>query len=75
MVHINNPLLLIEKSSPCGSGYPNGLLPYAQHHRTVNKINVLSASLNIVFLSFLVYQEMFYSHYLGIFLKNKLFLF
>ena len=48
MVHIKEPLLRIEKSSPCGgflSRYPNGPLPYVRRHITVNK-NVSSASLN-----------------------------
>ena len=50
--------LLIKKSSPCGgsrfplSRYPSGPLPYVRCHITVNK-NVLSASLNKTFPSFL----------------------
>ena len=57
MVHIQEPLLLIEKSSPCGgSGFPISisqwsfticLMPYNR------KYNVLSASLNKTFSSFL----------------------
>ena len=44
MVHIKEPLLIIGKSSPCGSSgfylllFVNGLLPYIQHHMTVNKM-------------------------------------
>ena len=39
MMHINDPLLLIEKSSPCSgaSGVPlyslNGVLQYVQYHK------------------------------------------
>ena len=57
MVHIKEPLLLLEKSSPCGgSGFPLSLsewsfticlMPYN------HKYNVLSASLNKTFPSFL----------------------
>ena len=47
MMHIKEPLLLIEKSSPCGgSGFPHS--PYNR------KYNVLSASLNKTFPSFLL---------------------
>ena len=53
MVHIKEPLLLIEKGSPCdGSGFPrylSGPLPYFQHNTTI-KYNVLSVSLNKHFL-------------------------
>ena len=52
MVHIKEPLLLIKKSSPCGSRYLNGPLPYVRCHITV-KWNVLSASLNKTFHSFI----------------------
>ena len=57
MVHIKEPLLLIGKGSPCSgsSGFPlslSGTMPYVEHHITVNK-NVLSASLNKTFPSFL----------------------
>ena len=43
MVHIREPLLLIDKSSPCGdraflSGYQNGPFPYVRRHITVNKM-------------------------------------
>ena len=42
MVHIKEPLLLIGKSSPCGSsGFPlplSGPLPYVRRHVTVNKM-------------------------------------
>ena len=43
MMHINKPLLLIGKSSLCGSSgflsrYRNGPLPYAWRHITVNKM-------------------------------------
>ena len=43
MVHINDPLLLIEKSSPCGGRGFRYLsvslgLPYVQRHITVNKM-------------------------------------
>ena len=45
-VHIKYPLLLIEKSSPCGgsgfslslSDYLNGSLPYIRRHINVNKM-------------------------------------
>ena len=57
MMHIKEPLLLIEKSSPCrGSGFPHSLsewsftmclTPY------IRKYNVLSASLNKTFPSFI----------------------
>ena len=56
MVHIKEPLLLIEKS-PCGdSGFPLshylcGTLPYVWHHIIVNKM-CLNASLNKTFPSF-----------------------
>ena len=56
MIHIKEPMLLIEKSSPCGSRsflfrYLSGPLPYVRRHITVNK-NVLSALLNKPFPSF-----------------------
>ena len=57
--HIIQPLLLIGKNNQCGgsgfplSRYPNGPLPYVRRHITVNK-NVLSASLNKIFPSFLL---------------------
>ena len=58
MVHIKEPLLLIGKSSPCGSsGFPLSLSEWSfticptPYNR---KWNVLSASLNKTFLSFLV---------------------
>ena len=42
MVHIKDPLLLIEKSSPCSgcSEFPlsSGPLPYVRRHITVNKM-------------------------------------
>ena len=43
MMYIKEPLLLIEKSSPCGSSrFPLSLaewsLPYVCHHITVNKM-------------------------------------
>ena len=57
MMHIKEPLLLIRKSSPCGSSeFPLSisegsfticLMPYNR------KLNVLSASLNKIFPSFL----------------------
>ena len=57
MVHIKEPLLLIGKSSPCGgSGFPLSLsvwyfaISLTPYNR---KQNVLSASLNKTFLSFL----------------------
>ena len=56
MVHIKEPLLLIEKSSPCGgSGFPISLSEWSfticltPYNR---KKNVLSASLNKTFPSF-----------------------
>ena len=57
MMHIKEPLMLIGKSSPCGGSgflyrYLNGPFPYVCSHITVNK-NVLSASLNKTFPSFL----------------------
>ena len=56
IVHMKEPLLLFGKSSPCGTGflsrYLNGPLPYVRRHITVNK-NVLSASLNKTFPSFI----------------------
>ena len=44
MVDLKDPLLLIEKSSPCNgsSGFPlqlSGPLPYVQSHITVNKVH------------------------------------
>ena len=64
MVHIKEPLLLIGKSSPCGgSGFPLTLsewffticpTPYNRKLKTKFK-NVLSASLNKTFNSFLPY--------------------
>ena len=56
MVHIKDPLLLIEKSIPCsgGSRCPfllNDLLLYVQRHITINKM--LNVSLNKTFHSFL----------------------
>ena len=56
MMHIKEPLLLISQCD--GSGFPlsfylSGPLPYARHHITVN--NMLSASLNKTFPSFLPY--------------------
>ena len=60
MVHIKEPLLLIEKSSPCGgSGFP---LSLSERSFTIcqtpynRKSNVLSASLNKTFPSFLPFQ-------------------
>ena len=57
MMHINEPLLLIGKSSLCGgSGFPFSLSEWSlticltQYNR---KLNVLSASLIKTFLSFL----------------------
>ena len=49
MVHIKEPLLLIRKSSPCGSGFPLSLFEWSfticltPYNR---KYNVLRASLN-----------------------------
>ena len=58
MKHIKEPLLLIGKSSPCGgSGFPLSLSEWSfticltQYNR---KQNLLSASLNKIFLSFLL---------------------
>ena len=58
MMHIKEPLLLIGKSSPCGgSGFPLSLSEWSfticltPYNR---KYNVLSASLNKTFPSFLV---------------------
>ena len=55
MVHLKEPLLLIEKSSPCGgSGFPLSLSEWSfticltPYNR---RKNVLSASLNKTFLS------------------------
>ena len=56
MVHINESLLLIEKSSPCSgsSGFPLSLsewfftINYVRHHITINKM--LSGSLNFLLL-------------------------
>ena len=60
MVHIKEPLLLIGKSSPCGgSGFPFSLSEWSlticltPYNR---KYNVLSASLNKTFPSFLVLE-------------------
>ena len=60
MMHIKDPLLLIEKSSPCcGSGFPFLLsewsftIIYVRRHIT---INVLSASLNKTLPSFVLFQ-------------------
>ena len=58
MVHIKEPLLLIEKSSPCCDDIGillslSGPLPYVQRHIIVNK-NVLRASLNKPFPSLLL---------------------
>ena len=57
MMHIKEPLLLIEKSSLCGgSGFPLSLSEWffticlTSYNR---KYNVLSASLNKIFPSFL----------------------
>ena len=57
MVHIKEPVLLIEKSSPCGgSGFP---LSLSEWFFTIcltpynHKYNVLSALLNKIFPSFL----------------------
>ena len=59
MVHIKEPLLLIGKSSPCGgSGFPLSLFEwYFTKCPTPDnrKYNVLSASLNKTFSSFLPY--------------------
>ena len=42
IVHIKEPLLLIEKSNPCGGSgfplYPSGPLPYVRRHISVNKM-------------------------------------
>ena len=55
MMYIKEPLLLIRKSSPCGSsGFPlclRGHLPHVWCHITIKK--VLSVSLNKTFPSFL----------------------
>ena len=61
------PLLLIGKSSPCSSSsrFPlslNGPLPYVRCHKTMNK-NVLNASLNKTFPSFLHCPFMFTSNF------------
>ena len=60
MVHIKEPLLLIENGSPCGdSGFPLSLYEWSfticptPYNR---KQNVLSASLNKTFPSFLPYS-------------------
>ena len=52
MVHKKEPLLLIEKSSPCkgGGGFPLSLSKWSF---TIRKYNVLSALLNKTFPSFL----------------------
>ena len=64
MVYIKEPLLLIEKSSPCGgSGLPLSLSEWSfticltPYNR---KQNVLSASLNKTFPSFLLLNAIFY---------------
>ena len=64
MVHIKEPLLLIEKSSPCsGSGFPLSLFEWSfiicltAYNR---KYNVLSASLNKTFPSFLIKDDIGY---------------
>ena len=67
MMHIKEPLLLIGKSSPCGgSGFPLSLsewsfticlMPYDRKLK-----NVLSASLNKTFPSFLVLFNVFLFH-------------
>ena len=56
MMHIKEPLLLIGKSSLCGSsGFPLTIWrPFTWRHITVNK-NVLNVSLNNTFPSFLPY--------------------
>ena len=64
MMHIKEPLLLIDKSSPCGSrrfplllsewSFTICLTPYNR------KQNVLSASLNKTFPSFLIYVSVLY---------------
>ena len=66
MVHIKEPLLLIGKSSPCGgSGFPLSLSEWSfticptPYNR---KKNVLSASLNKTFPSFL---RLFFCFYLS----------
>ena len=56
MVHIKEPFLIIEKSSPYNGAsrfplYLSGALLYVRCHITVNK-NVLSTSLNKIFPSF-----------------------
>ena len=65
MVHIKEPLLLIGKSSLCGgSGFPLSLSEWSlticltPYNR---KYNVLSASLNKTFPSFLPIQDMDYN--------------
>ena len=62
MVHIKEPLLLIEKSSLCGgSGFPLSLSEWSfticltPYNR---KLNVLSASLNKTFPSFLPFRNL-----------------
>ena len=58
MVHIKETLLLIAITHVAAVGflslYLNGPLPYVQRHITVYKINVLSASLNKIFPSFIL---------------------
>ena len=63
MVHIKEPLLLIQKSSPCGdSGFPLSLSEWSfiicltPYNR---KYNVLSASLNKTFPSFSICKHLF----------------
>ena len=55
MVHIKDPLLLIEKRSPSigGSGFPISLCPLPHIQFYINLNNVLSTSLNKTFPSFL----------------------
>ena len=64
MVHIKEPLLLIDKSSLCGSsGFPFSLSEWSLTIRLTpynRRYNVLSASLNKTFLSLSIYIILYY---------------
>ena len=64
MVRIKEPLLLIEKSSPCGgSGFPLSLSEWS--FTICLTPNVLSASLNKTFLSLSLYSTRTASRFEG----------